>query len=237
MAGIVLLLASASAYLAAQGAAAGVSGPAVDRYKGTWDLGKWSYEQEFGLTYPFTNKCDRGVAVTFDTRDVPFLSVMPRVTAPAGKTTEIPIILKTPKWPDQPESTELRGTLIVSSSGYETEAGVCHSFQSTEMVAAHVLWWDRPPPPPKLKVAGPSDCTVWWNTGQRPPNAPRLSEEMCVDPIRSLAADFRERVLDALWRLDPERWKWLPSVAQVRTMTIDKLLAMKKRAAEVMGLK
>ena len=161
---------------------------------------------------------------------------MPRVDAVPG-SNKIPITLKTPDWPDLPQCFDLKGALVVESSGYATGAGVCHPSRSTYTTRAHVHWWDCPPPPPKLKVAGPDGCTVWWNTGARPPGDPALSEYACLDAILKLAAAYREWVIAAAAGQPAERWAWLPSPAQIDTMSIEALLQMKQRADAQLGLK
>jgi hypothetical protein len=222
------LLTGSTRRLDAQGAPSG-GNRGVGLYAGTWEWGDRGYATEFGASYPFTNNCDRPVVVTFDSRGVPFVRVMPRVDAAPG-THPIPATLVTPPWPDRPRCTDLKGPLVVESSGYESEKGACRATRTVYTVTAHVHWWDRPAPPPKLEVAGPDACTVWWNTGQRPPNAPTLSEETCVDTIRTLAAAYREWLLEAAQGQPPDRWSWLPTAEQLATISVEAALQMKARA-------
>jgi hypothetical protein len=232
-----LLAAAILAILAAHADAQGGTGgtPGAEVFSGVYDWGERSYEDEYTDMFEFVNNCDRPVVVTFDTRTVPFLQVMPRVDVAPGKN-QIPITLEAPGWPDVPRCTDLRGALVVESSGYASDAGVCHPTQTTYTTTAHVHWWDRPAPPPKLKIAGPEPCVVWWNTGQRPPSTPEPGETACLDTIRKLADVYREWILAAAAGQPAERWAWLPTATQIASMSIDALLAMKRRANEQLGL-
>lgn len=223
-----LLLAGSSRRLDAQGAPSG-GAPGVSLHAGVWEWGNRGYAEEFGASYPFANHCDRPVVVTFDSRGVPFVRVLPRVDAAPG-THPIAVTLVTPLWPDLPRCTDLKGPLVVESSGSESEKGSCRATRTVYTVTAHVHWWDRPAPPPKLAVAGPDACTVWWNTGQRPPNAPTISEETCVDTIRKFAAAYREWLVAAAEGQPPDRWSWLPTTAQIQTLSVEAALEMKVRA-------
>lgn len=229
---LVLSLGTIASHLRAQGGA-GAASLAPKQMAGTYDWGDRHYATTFTDNYEFTNHCDRGVAVTFDTRGVPFLGVMPRVTAAPG-TTKIPITLTTPAWPDRPQCTDLTGVLVVQSEGYEAADAICHPVERTYTVTAHVHWWDRPAPPPKLEVAAPDACQVWWNTGERPPSA---SPETCLSSMRELALAYRDWLDAAIDGHPPVRWQWLPSPAAIQTMDIEALLAMKRRAdAELAAL-
>jgi hypothetical protein len=227
-----LVLGAWGTYVAAQGGM-GQQGPGVRQFVGTYDWGSRFYDDEFTDKYEFENNCDAPVVLTFNTTGVSFLSIKPSDwTAKPGRT-EVPVTITTPPWPDRPQCTDLTGVLIVSSSGYDAEDGVCHPSQRSYTVTAHVHWWDRPPPPPKLKVAGPDACTVWWNTGLRPQAA---LDQTCLDTIRRLGALYRDWVLAAAAGQPPEEWSWLPSAAQVVSMSIDGLLKMKERADQLLGV-
>ena len=199
--------------------------PPTDRYVGTYDWRTRHFDETFGDKYEFVNNCDQPVTLTFDNHNVPFLLVMPRVDVKPGKN-EIPVTLTTPAWPDVPQCIDLKGTWVVESTGYEAGDAVCHPSITTYSVSAHVHWWDRAPPPPKLRAAVPDACRVWWNTGQRP----NATDAECLEPIRRLAAEYRKWIEPALAGRPAYEWSWLPSAVQMASMSIEELLLVKAKA-------
>jgi hypothetical protein len=211
-----------------------------------WDvLGPLIYDKEYPGTLVVENACKTTETVSISAKSYPGLAVPPTVAVPPGKV-DVKMILKTPPRPTPPAylavppgtdpghllCSNLRVPVIITYGGRQGDPP-CLPAKRTVTITAHVHYVAPPPPPPKLKVAGANACTVLWNTGQRPATVPNIDEE-CTAEIRELAAAFRMRVLESLRRLDPEKWKWLPSVDQIATMTTGELLAMKAKAAELM---
>ena len=206
----------------------------------TWDwsaLGLLDYETLYTATLPISNSCKVPVTVAIASQ-VPALTHRREVTLLPGQSYEVPFLLLTPPRPalsmpppDRSNATHqacvrLRGVVAITSAGIS--GGVeCPPLSSTIEVVGHVHW--RQAEPSAAKTARSNLCARWWNTGQRPPDAADL-EARCTDTIRAFASALRERVLDAPARLDPPSWAWLPSVAQIQTMTVEQLVAMRVRA-------
>jgi hypothetical protein len=244
---LVVVALCASHVHARQGGVPGpASPPAAPAGANMWNwsaLGPLAYDSTYTGTLRLANDCK--VPATFIvTPEVPGMSSGGNVTVLPGASMDVAMTLKTPNRSAAPTEidrsdpanpvrrwrTELRGRIRVAYAGYEDEEYVCYGRTGVTLVVARFEHAELEPS--KEKIARPDDCTVWWNTGRRPPNNPSISEEQCVDRIRKLAAEYRERALDPLVQKDPQKWAWLPSVAQIQSMSVAELLAMKERAAE-----
>lgn len=223
--------------------------PAAPAGSNMWDwsaLGALQYDSTYTGTLRLSNDCK--VPATFTvTPEVPGMTSGGNVTVLPGASMDVVMTLRSPNRPAAPTEIDrsdpanpvrrwraaLRGRIRVAYAGYEDANYICYGTTGITLVFARLEYAELEPQ--KEKIARPDDCTVWWNTGQRPPNNPTLSEEVCVETIRKLAADYRERALVPRAKLDPARWDWLPSAAQIASMSISELLAMKARAAELIA--
>ena len=214
-----------------------------------WDwsaLGPLQYDSTYTGTMRLSNNCK--VPATFKiTPEVPGMTHSGDVTILPGASMDIVLTLRTlnrPAAPTEIDRTDpanpvrrwraaMRGRIRVAYAGHEDADYICHGMTGITLVFARLEHAELAPR--KEKIVRPDDCAVWWNTGQRPPNNPTLSEEQCVATIRKLAADYRERALAPLAKQDPQKWAWLPSAEQIASMSISELLAMKARAAELLA--
>ena len=222
--------------------------PAAPAGASAWDwsaLGPLQDDKAYKSTLRISNGCK--VPATFTlTSEVPWLTTGGNVTVLPGGSMDVQVTLYTPPRPAAPTEIDrrdpanpirkwraaLRGRVRVAYAGYEDANYVCYGTTGITDIVARVEWAEYEPQ--KDKTARADDCTVWWNTSQPPPNNPNITEDECVEPIRTLAADYRERALVPRAKQDSERWAWLPSAAQIVSMSISELLAMKARAASLM---
>ncbi len=212
-----------------------------------WDwsaLGALQYDSTYTGTLHLSNDCK--VPATFRiVPEVPGMTHSGDVSVAPGASMDVVMTLKSPNRPAAPTEIDrsdpanpvrrwratLRGRIRVAYAGYEDAEYICYGRTGITLVFARFAYAELEPQ--KEKVVRPDDCSVWWNTGQRPPNNPTLSEEQCVDTIRKLAANYRERALAPLAKQNPQRWAWLPSPEQIASMSIGELLAMKARAETI----
>lgn len=210
-------------------------------------------ETEYQGTLYVTNMCTSTELVEVDVRDIPGLVVNGGVTTVVvpGQTTKIVPATYTAKPPllfrtngglvfgddrDNDPRHRLcyvpRGGVVLRHAGDERCLPKETFFEVTAHVHAKTVAPPPPPPAPE-KLLTPDPCTVWWNTGQRPPGD--ITEAQCAETMRALAALYIERSLRPLAEASPAAWSWLPSPGAVMSMSVADLLAMKARAAAVMS--
>lgn len=134
-----------------------------------------------------------------------------------------------PEW-HQPNFVPVDGRVVL----WHPWTGNCLPRRVTYEAAGHIHWdapdeeaEDRGPE----ETAKPDPCAVYWNTGQPPPD---LEGRDCTETFRGLAIAFLEKILHPRTEEDPEAWAWLPSAAELQSMSVEGLLAFKQRAAAIL---
>jgi hypothetical protein len=92
-------------------------------------------------------------------------------------------------------------------------------------VTGHFHWPVLAPPPTPDAL----DCGEFWRQGRMPP--PNL-RDICEDPMRGFASLYVSFELMPYVEADPEAWAWLPTPEAILGMSLEDLIAMKKRAEE-----
>ena len=231
--------------------------------KGDIDWGEQYYEGKFNQPIQVDNQCEKPQAVSIFVNGPPYLTLPPMVFVPPGKTViqgqvELPpepappirtgapgepgwghvdfgpIIIPAGMFPPpdlhQPNFAQVTGEVVL----WHSWTGICKPKRVTYSVTGHIHF--RPPPPPRgpEKIAGADVCTLWWNIGEEPA---QHKDEDCEDKIRELAGHFIQKILAHYISNDPEKWNWLPTVAEIGVMSIPEMLMMKTVAEGVLGHK
>ena len=227
--------------LAGLASAITVRGDAPAAAQGVWDWGKLkANDVDYIATFTISNQCDVEARVELTTVDLPYLAgidwtwcdVAPgdvcdnsiRMHIPAPPCAAGVVNLPTGGRMFPPFGGEIRVS-------YPGAGDACPARSQRISLKADIVVPTCPGIAEKLQTDDP--CTVWWLTGERPARDPD-AEARCLEPIRKLAADYREKALVPLAARAPG-WEWLPSADQIGRMTIPELLAMKTRAAGVMS--
>lgn len=136
----------------------------------------------------------------------------------------------------QPNFVSLSGSLVVWHPWSPDLGGKdCLPARTTYNVGGHMHWR---PPEPEEEDAGPSrlatthPCVVYWNTGERPPQA---SAGECTEKIRGLARHYIDKVLPSYRSNAPKEWAWLVKFGDVNTKSAVQLVEMKRRASAITG--
>jgi len=148
-----------------------------------------------------------------------------------------PIFIPPGQWPPpklhQPHFVQIDGSFETWHPWAPADPG-CNAKLTTFTVTGHIHF--RPPPPPgddgPQRLATPDVCEVYWNIGEPPA---QLKDEDCTEKMRELASRFREKLLPPYIVNAPDQWLWLPSVDDIREMSIPQMLGMKAHAEAVMG--
>lgn len=145
-----------------------------------------------------------------------------------------PVLPYPPPKLHQPNFVEIKGRVVTWHPWAPASGDNCFAKRQTYNVSGHIHF--RPPAPKAgggpEKLAAPTACQVYWNTGVPPP---QLNNKDCTAEMRELAVSFRERVLPAYVLNSPQDWLWLPSADALKAMRIPELLAMKAQASAIMG--
>lgn len=219
--------------------------PSIRLAAGDWEWGELVYGETYPTKLTVTNKCETPETATITVNDLPYLEIAKQVTVPARSSIDVEAKITTPPPPN------------IILTGHETlpEDGIFEDIKDASVVIWHP--WNPPhcmpkretynvtghihfppddpgggaadPQPQKLLTADP--CTVYWNTGQPPPDL----EEDCTEKMRVLALHFRERILAGLAERSPGDWDWLPSALEIRAMSVPELLGFKARAESQIG--
>jgi hypothetical protein len=231
--------------------------------KGDIDWGEQYYEGQFKQIIKVHNHCTVPQPVGIFVYDLPFLSMPSVVMAPPGEST-VEGDVKLPPEPPPPLRTGLPGepgwghvdfgTIIIPPGMFPPPVihqpnfgkvdgkvviwhpwtGDCNASRITYTVTGHIHF--RPPPPdgPKgpEKIASPDVCTVWWNIGEEPA---QHKDEDCTEKFRELAMNFVQRILAPYISNAPDKWGWLPTIAELQVMTAIEMLNMKAIAEGVLG--
>ncbi|MFK7977677.1 MAG: hypothetical protein AB8C02_16195 [Halioglobus sp.] len=136
----------------------------------------------------------------------------------------------------QPNFVSITGT-VVAWHPWAPDSGPkgCLPARTTYSVGGHIHWR---PPEPEEEDAGPSrlattdPCIVYWNTGERPPQA-RAGQ--CTTKIRQLARHFIDKVLPSYRSNAPKEWRWLVEFGAVDDKSAQQLVDLKKRASAITG--
>jgi hypothetical protein len=197
------------------------------------DLG----ELYFGFKYKpswfhITNDCPYEVTVFIDVYDLPFMTIPEVIRAKPGENS-IEYQITTPPPPPMPVFTPvaplphgiyapIKGTIVIENPEVFA-CPPCKKGVKIIEVTGHLHWPVLAPPP------GPEvlDCGLFWRQGREPP--PNL-RDICEDPIRGFAALYVSVELDPYVQADPAAWAWLPSPDAILEMSIEELIAMKRRA-------
>lgn len=216
----------------------GLGEPHIVNAAGAWEWGELVYGRTYPTALLVTNHCETEEAVTITVEGLPYLDIPSRVTIPPLASVTVDAAITTPPPPE------------VLITGHETlpEGGIFVDIRDARVIVWHP--WNPPCGPKRERYevsghihfppedpagggdSGPEDlaapdlCTVYWNTGQRPPGL----EEDCTERMRMLAVHYRERILASAAREEPAAWGWLPSAAEIRDMDVESLLAFKARA-------
>ncbi len=136
----------------------------------------------------------------------------------------------------QPNFVGLTGTVVVWHPWSPDMGGKgCLPARTTYTVSGHIHW---SPPQPEDEDDGPSQlartdpCVVYWNTGERPPQA---EGKNCTAKVRQLAGHFVDKVLPNYRSNAPKEWTWLIEFGAVDDKSINQLLTLKDRASAIMG--
>lgn len=231
--------------------------------KGDIDWGEQYYEGQFVQLIKVNNECRVAQPVGIFVYDLPYLTMPPVHMAPPGEST-VQGQVKLPPEPPPPLRTGLPGepgwghvdfgTIIIPPGMFPPPVlhqpnfakvdgkvvlwhpwtGDCNGVRITYTVTGHIHF--RPPPPDGKggpeKIASPDVCTVWWNTGEEP--AQRKDED-CTEKFRELATRFIQAILAPYISNAPEKWDWLPTVAELGVMSASEMLTMKAVAEGVLG--
>lgn len=212
-----------------------------------WDWGEVIVSAvEYRGNLKLRNECDIDVTVTF-ALEAPYIKFLyllnyPDVSLRAGEEREVMANVKIPRppctlflgpgqagWnPYPPFGGRLRLTYV--GQGDRCLTKIEEYPISGKLVFPKGPCPDDEPKPEKLQTTDP--CMQWWLTGERPESTVDL-EAACLNPIRELAAAFRERALEPIAATDLAKWKWLPSAAEIRSMSIADILAMRARAEAI----
>ena len=136
----------------------------------------------------------------------------------------------------QPNFVSISGALVTWHPWSPNSGGEnCLPARTTYVVGGHMHWR---PPNPEDEDSGPSQiartdpCVVYWNTGERPPQAAGID---CTPKIRQLARHFIDKVLPNYRSNAPKEWSWMVEFGDVDDKSVDQLLDMKKRASTITG--
>lgn len=135
-----------------------------------------------------------------------------------------------PKW-HQPNFLPVKGRVVL----WHPWKGNCQPRRVTYHADGHIHFnppddsADRGPE----KLATPDPCAVYWNTGEPPPG---LEGRDCTETFRGLAVALLERVVTPRAAADPDTWSWIPTVADVQSMSADELLAVRDRVAGILNI-
>jgi hypothetical protein len=138
----------------------------------------------------------------------------------------------------QPNFAQIKGTVEFWHPWAPAAAGNggdCLPKLTTYTVVGHIHFR---PPVPEDADPGPSQlaktdvCTLYWNLGVRPE---QLGETDCTLKMRKLAQTFVQKILNPYVLNSPDDWLWLPSSEEIESMNVQEMLAMKRRAEQVMG--
>lgn len=135
----------------------------------------------------------------------------------------------------QPNFVSIFGEVVVWHPWAKDTGGAeCLPARTTYTATGHIHWpppEPEPGPPEPFGFATVPPCTVWWNTGEEPPQR----EQDCTRAIQQLAERFVAKVLPSYRTNAPADWEWFESFGRVRDKSITELLAMKARASALMG--
>ena len=136
-----------------------------------------------------------------------------------------------PKW-HQPNFLPVKGRVVLWHPWKDN----CQPRRVTYNADGHIHFNppdDTPPDRGPEKLATPDPCTVYWLTGEEPPN---LDDQDCTETFRGLAIAFLETVIAPRAAEDPDAWGWTPTVDQLQSMPSDELLAFRDRAAQILNV-
>lgn len=213
--------------------------PVIRHAEGNWPWGELLYGKTYPTKLTIRNDCWSDETVGIFVTNLPYISLPASVTVPARSSLDVPVDIVTPPPPNLiltgretiPEHGifgDVQGEVVVWHAW--TAEPECMPNRESYKASGHIHYDLTPPaaPPSPEKIAGAGPCQVWWNTSERP--ATLQDDQDCTSEIRDLAAAYRARVLQPLADRAPAAWAWLPSVDQIRQMTIEQCLAMKVKA-------
>jgi len=210
--------------------------PHISQLAGDWEWGELFYDHSYPAQLTVTNTCETDEVISVTVENLPYLTIPSTIEVDANSTKIVECTITTPPAPD------------IFLTGHESipEGGIF-----VDIKDAKVIFWHpwNPPCNPKRVVynvtghihfapeakdeedGGPTHlattdpCTVYWNTGEPPPDL----DEDCTEKIRILALHYREKIYQHNVNADPASWSWLPSGTAIRGMSVSELIAMKNK--------
>jgi hypothetical protein len=196
-------------------------------------------ELYFGFKYSpawffITNDCPYEVPVFIETYNLPFMTLPDVIRAKPGEN-EIQYTLVTPPPPPMPVFTPVAplphgiyapidGTIVIENAEVHACPPCLRGIKIIE-VTGHLHWPVLSPPPTPEAL----DCGEFWRQGRLPP--PNL-RDICEDPLRGFASLYVSIELKSYVEADPDAWGWLPTPEAILGMSLEELVAMKRRAEE-----
>lgn len=150
-----------------------------------------------------------------------------------GHVTLPPGVVPPPGW-HQPNFLNVEGEV---EAWHPWDPGAsCAPNVTTWKISGHVHF--RPPGGGDDGGGGPAvadACQVYWLTGELPPGLEeRDLDEACLDRIRELAVEWRERIVAPYAERSPSEWAWLPSAGEMRQMSVADLMGVRERGDSIM---